>query len=147
MKLVIHNKGGSWGGNEKWLATVAVGLIRRGHQVTVSCPPGPVEAELSRRGIPTTPIRPGGILQVANALRFTRWLRSEQPDALLLTSWTATFWGSWAGKWADTNRIVVRLGIVRTLKWSLEAVAFRYWVDAIVVNSAQIRNAWLRASR
>ena len=30
MKLVIHNAAKVWGGNEKWMLTLASGLVRRG---------------------------------------------------------------------------------------------------------------------
>jgi glycosyltransferase involved in cell wall biosynthesis len=37
VKLLIHNGSRVWGGNEKWLADVAEGMLERGHRVTVSC--------------------------------------------------------------------------------------------------------------
>lgn len=45
MKLVVYNSGRSWGGNEKWLATLAAGLQRRGHAVVVACGEGEVAVE------------------------------------------------------------------------------------------------------
>ena len=36
MKLVAHNGSRVWGGNEKWLCTVAAGLRARGHEVVVA---------------------------------------------------------------------------------------------------------------
>ena len=42
MKVVIQNTSRVWGGNEKWLATLASGLVARGHQVVVSCRRGGV---------------------------------------------------------------------------------------------------------
>ena len=37
MKLVIHNGSRLWAGNEKAVATLATGLLERGHDVVVSC--------------------------------------------------------------------------------------------------------------
>lgn len=141
-KLVIHNSGRSWGGNEKWLATLADGLQARGHAVVVACGEGAVADELRRRGIRTATVGPGGPLDVLRGLRFLRWLRSERPDAVLLTSWRGTAWGAWAARRAGASRVVVRLGLVRrALPWR-HAIAFRQWVDAMIVNAPEIRDAW-----
>jgi glycosyltransferase involved in cell wall biosynthesis len=148
MKVVIQNTSRVWGGNEKWLATLAAGLASRGHQVIVSCRRGGVVArELAGRGIPITAIRPGAYGDALRGLRFARWLRRERPDALLLTSWKGIPWGAWAGRWARVPRIVVRLGIVRALpRRGRHPRPFRRGVDALIVNSAEIRDAWLRSA-
>jgi NAD(P)-dependent dehydrogenase (short-subunit alcohol dehydrogenase family) len=86
MKLVIHNAARVWGGNEKWMLTLAQGLARGGHDVVVSCRRG---GEVARRaeacGIRTTHVRPGAGVDVPRAVRFAAWLRRERPDAVLLT--------------------------------------------------------------
>jgi glycosyltransferase involved in cell wall biosynthesis len=148
MKVVIQNSSRVWGGNEKWLATLAAGLIGRGHQVIVSCRRGGVVArELAGRGIPVTGVRPGAYGGVLRGVRFARWLRRERPDALLLTSWKGIPWGAWAGRRARVPRIVVRLGIVRALpRRGPLPRSFRRGVDALIVNSLEIRDAWLRSA-
>lgn len=148
MKLVIHNSSRVWGGNEKWLAFVAEGLQARGHRVVVSChAEGPVRERLEARGIPTTRVRLGGELDLPRIARFTRWLRRERPDAVLLTSWTRTPWAAWAARRAGVARVVVRLGIVRDApRRGRYARAFRKRVDALIVNSREIRARWLRTA-
>ncbi len=147
MKLVIQNGSRVWGGNEKWLATLAAGLMARGHRVIVSCPKGAVRDGLARMGVPTTGVRPRGMLDVASGVAFARWLRRERPDALLLTSWRPLSWAAWAGRRARVPRVVVRLGIVRPCPArGGRARAFRHWVDAMIVNSAEIRDVWLRSA-
>lgn len=148
MKIVIQNNSRVWGGNEKWFATLAAGLVARGHRVVVSCrADGPVRRELERRGVATTPIRPGGYADVVRGIRFTRWLRRERPDVLLLTSWRTTPWAAWAARSAGVPRTVVRLGIVRTLRpGPRDAWPFRGRVDALIVNSPAVRDAWLRTA-
>lgn len=148
MKIVIQNNSRVWGGNEKWFATLAGGLVSRGHRVVVSCrADSPVERELARRGIATTSIRPGGYADVVRGLRFWRWLRRERPDVLLLTSWRTTPWGAWAARHAGVPRTVVRLGIVRTLRpGRRDAWPFRGRVDALIVNSPAVRDAWLKTA-
>jgi glycosyltransferase involved in cell wall biosynthesis len=145
MKLVIHNGARVWGGNEKWMLTLARELVSRGHQVVVSCRGG---GEVARRmaecGAHVSPVRPGAALDLPRALRFVRWLRRERPDALLLTSWRGGAWGAWAARRAGVPRVVVRLGIVRVpRRW--DAVRwFRRRVDAVIVNAPEIAEAWHR---
>jgi glycosyltransferase involved in cell wall biosynthesis len=147
VKLVAQNGSRGWGGNEKWLCTVAAGLRDRGHEVVVACRAGgPVAAELARRGLPAAHVLPGGYLDAWRGLRFARWLRRERPDALLLTSWKGTGWGAWAARRAGVPRTVVRLGIVRELRHRRHALPFRRWVDALVVNAPEIREAWTRSA-
>lgn len=147
MKLVVQNGSRVWGGNEKWLATLSRGLLDRGHAVVVSCPPGEVRERLGEMGVPTAPARPRGDLDVVSGLAFARWLRSERPDALLLTSWTRQAWAAWAGRHARVPRVVVRLGIVRSLpRFGPTALAFRRWVDAMIVNAPEILAEWRRSA-
>ena len=146
MKLVIQNTSHVWGGNEKWMATLAEGLIRRGHRVIVSCAMGAVHAGLASRGIPTTPFRPRGAVDFVSGLAFAAWLRREKPDAVLLTSWRPTAWAVLAAKSAGVRRIVMRLGIVRPFpRATPKAVALRR-VDAVIVNSAEIADTWRKSA-
>lgn len=143
MKLVIHNAARVWGGNEKWMLTLAQGLARRGHEVVVSCRRGgEVARQVEARGIRTTHVRPGAGVDVPRAIRFAAWLRRERPDAVLLTSWRSGSWGAWAARRAGVLRVVVRLGIVRVAeRWSA-VLWIRRWVDALIVNAPEIAEAW-----
>lgn len=147
MKLVIQNVSHVFGGNEKWLATLAEGLSARGHCVTVSCAPGPVSRELESRGVAVSSIRPRGGADVVSGVAFARWLRKERPDALLLTSWRTTGWSFFAGRAAGVERIVARLGIVR----ERPSIGPRAWaltrLDALIVNSAEIERVWQASGR
>jgi glycosyltransferase involved in cell wall biosynthesis len=141
VKLVIQSGSRVWGGVEKWLATVAVGLRARGHDVVVSCHDrGPVRERLEQLGVPTAHVRPRGALDLVSAGAFARWLRSERPDALLLTVWRRLFWGAWAGRRAGVPRVVVRLGLFHPPpRRDPNRIAFRRWVDAVIANSEDIR--------
>ena len=142
MKLAIQNASLVWGGNEKWFATLASGLVARGHEVVVACPPGAVSEGVARLGLRSVSALPRGAVDVVGAARFARWLRRERPDALLLTSWRPLSWSAWAARRAGVPRTVVRLGIVRAFPSGPRAVAFRRGVDAMIVNSAEIRDTW-----
>jgi glycosyltransferase involved in cell wall biosynthesis len=143
MKLVIHNAASVWGGNEKWMLILARGLVRRGHDVVVSCRRGgEVARRMAESGVRTTDVRPGAALDLPRALRFAAWLRRERPDAVLLTSWRSGFQGAWAARRAGVPRVVVRLGIVRVpARWG-ERRGFRRRVDALIVNAPEIADAW-----
>jgi glycosyltransferase involved in cell wall biosynthesis len=146
MRLVIQNTSKVWGGNEKWLGTLAEGLIARGHEVIVSCAQGAVSAELGARGIPVTPFRPRGAIDFVSGLTFAAWLRGQRPDVLLMTSWRPTAWTVAAAKAAGVPRIVMRLGIVRPFpRRTPKAVALRS-VDELIVNSEEIRDVWTRSA-
>lgn len=146
MKLAIQNSGRVLGGNEKWMTALAGGLMARGHDVVVSSRAGgAVEQRLRDGGFRTSPVRPGVYADLPRALRFAAWLRRERPDALLLTSWTETFWGAWAARRAGVPRVVVRLGLVRAPRRLRHTLPFRRWVDALIVNAPEIRDQFLRA--
>ncbi|MDB4948356.1 MAG: glycosyl transferase [Gemmatimonadetes bacterium] len=141
---MIHNHGSAWGGNEKWLATLAAGLLRRGHRVTVACrPSGPVADELARRGIPVVGVRPGGYLDAVRGLGFAAWLRRERPDAVLLTSRKGAAWGAWAARAAGA-RVVARAGIAGTPQTWRHQLPFRRWMDGVIVNARFIADEWRR---
>lgn len=148
MKVVIQNNSRVWGGNEKWMSMLAGGLLENGHSVVVSCRRGgAVQPRLERLGIPTCAIRPGLRADVVRGLRFAMWLRRERPDALVLTSWSGIAWGARAARLAGVPRVVARLGIVRTLPpRGRHPRPFRRNVDALIVNSEEIRAEWLRCA-
>jgi glycosyltransferase involved in cell wall biosynthesis len=143
MKLVIQNGSAVWGGNEKWLSIVARGLQARGHDIVVSCVAGAVSKKLEGFGVRTTHHRPRGAIDLVSALDFAAFLKREKPDALLITSWRSTTWSVIGARIAGVERIVMRLGIVRAFpesgprEWALRHV------DALIVNSDEIRARWL----
>jgi glycosyltransferase involved in cell wall biosynthesis len=147
MKLVIHNGARVWGGNEKWLTNLAIGLAETGHEVVVSCRSGSlVESRLGEAGIPTTRLRPRGPLDLPRWYQFARWLEDYGPDALLSTSWNRIPELVRAARRARVGRFVVRLGIVRALPAGRYTRAFRRGADAMIVNSREIRAEWLRSA-
>jgi glycosyltransferase involved in cell wall biosynthesis len=148
MKIAIHNGAAEWRGNEKQTATLAAGLTARGHEVVVSCNPrGSLAARLRELGIRTSSARPRGDLDAFSALRFALWLRRARPDVLLLTTWKRVPTAAWAARRAGVPRIVVRLGIVRPLPRARRfRRAFRGGVDAMIVNSGAVREAWLASA-
>ena len=146
MKLVIQNTSHVWGGNEKWLAALAQGLMARGHEVVVSCASGPVQWKLAERSIPTSPFRPRGSLDFVSGLTFAAWLRKTKPDTVLLTSWRPTSWATAAARAAGVRRVVMRLGIVRSFPGVSPRSLAVGSLDALIVNSEEIREEWLASA-
>lgn len=148
MKIVIHNGAREWRGNEKQTTVLAQELIARGHSVVVSCHPrGQLRDILVRLGVPTTTRRPAGDLDLWSLLRFAAWLRRERPDALLLTTWKRVPTGAWAARQAGVGRVVVRLGLARPIPPARRFhLAFRRYVDALIVNSTEVRDRWLASA-
>lgn len=145
--MVIQADARVWGGNEKWLTMVALGLADRGHEVVVSCKPGSAVERAVRGRVRITHSRPGGDADLVRALGFARMLRRERPDAVLLTAFKRSFWGGWAARRAGVRRVVERLGIERDLPggWKYP-YAFRHFIDALIVNSSVIRERWLHSA-
>jgi len=147
MKLVIQNSAHVWGGNEKMLATVANGLAKRGHDVVVSCAGGVVRDRLTLMGHRVTRFRPRGAIDPLSGLSFAAWLRTERPDAVLLTSWHSISWVSFGAKATGVKRIVLRQGIVRSAPVSgIRGFAVRKWITDVIVNAPEIRDEWIRTA-
>ena len=148
MKVVIHNAARELRGNERQTLLIAAELMRRGHEVVVSCvPDAPLAAALRDRGVRTSSARPRGDLDPWSFARFAAWLRSERPDVLLLTTWKRVPLAAAAARAVGVPRVVVRLGIPRAMPRARRfRIAFRRWVDALVVNSPDVRDRWLASA-
>ena len=146
MKLVIQNTARVWGGNEKSLATLARGLVTRGHDVTVSCAKGIVSERLAEMGIEVTHFRPRGQIDFVSGFSFSLWLKKRAPDALLMTSWNAIPWAALSARMAGVKNVVLRQGIVRRAPVSgPHAHALRHWIDNVITNAPEIRSVWLES--
>jgi glycosyltransferase involved in cell wall biosynthesis len=148
MKVAIHNGARELRGSERQTLLIAAELMRRGHEVVVSCVPnGPLAAALRERGVRTSAARPRGDLDPWSFARFTAWLRRERPDVLLLATWKRVPLAAAAARVAGVPRVVVRLGITRAMPRARRfRAAFRYGVDALVVNSPDVRDRWLASA-
>ena len=109
LKIVHSESSLGWGGQELRILTEAVGLLRRGHEVHLVCPPdAPILEEARRRGLPATAL-PIGRRTVRAVRAFRGWLKAHRPDVLNTHSST----DSWLA--AVASRMVGRrLPIVRT---------------------------------
>ena len=82
MKILHTEASCGWGGQEIRILEEARGLIERGHDVQLVCPPeARIFVEAARFGVPVTALpiarkRPGGVI----ALRY--WLARHRPDVI-----------------------------------------------------------------
>jgi glycosyltransferase involved in cell wall biosynthesis len=107
---IVHTEASvGWGGQELRILTEAVGLLRRGHEVQLLCPPEtPILAEARRRGLPATALPIGRrTLKAVRSLR--SWLKAHRPDVLNTHSST----DSWLAA-AASRLLGRRLPVVRT---------------------------------
>ncbi|HKJ93485.1 MAG TPA: glycosyltransferase, partial [Longimicrobiales bacterium] len=89
----------------------------------------------------------GGDADLLNAAAFAGILRRERPDAALLSWFKKSFWAGWAARRAGVPRVVERWGMSDGLpdRWKYR-YAFRRYIDALIVNSADIRRRWLASA-
>jgi glycosyltransferase involved in cell wall biosynthesis len=150
MLVAMHADGRELRGNERQLVLIINGLVSRGHELHCSCMAGTEAARAyAAAGAHITGTRPRGDLDVFSALQFARWLRHLEPDALLLTSWKRLVVGAAAARLARVPRVVARIGGVHGMgrgpRGPLTRAALRGWVDALYVNSAEVRAHLLAA--
>lgn len=148
MKIAIQIDSPIWGGNEKVLTMVAAGLRDRGHGVVVACRRGrPVHQRLDALGVPVRHAHIGGDIDLFHAASFAAVLHQERPDAALLSWFKKSFWAGWAARRAGVPRVVERWGMRDGLprRWKYRHTFQRY-VDALIVNSEDIRRRWLASA-
>jgi len=90
---VVHTEASrGWGGQEIRILTEAEGLIRRGHQVTLLCPPGArILAEAQQRKIPAVAL-PVGRKRLRGVLALRRWLRATPAVDVINTHSSTDTW-------------------------------------------------------
>jgi glycosyltransferase involved in cell wall biosynthesis len=95
--------------------------------------------------LPASVGRLGGQIMVPHAWRFARRLRAFRPDALLLSTFKKVWLGGMAARMAGVPRVVSRIGLDSDLprrSW-MYRVAYRRWIDAVLVNADGIRRPFL----
>lgn len=91
MKIVHTEASCGWGGQEIRILEEARGMIARGHEVVVLCPPqARIFAEASRRGVPAVAL-PIGRKNLRGLLALRRWLRDHPADVVNTHSSTDTW--------------------------------------------------------
>lgn len=89
---VVHTEAScGWGGQEIRILTEALGMMGRGHTVTLLCPPqARIYREAQRRGVPVQAL-PIGRKNIAGLLAIRRWLQENPADVINTHSSTDTW--------------------------------------------------------
>ncbi len=90
MKIVHTEASGGWGGQEMRILSEAAGMIARGHEVTLVCPPdAAIFAAAPGYGVPVVPL-PIGRKRLPNLLAFRRWLAERQRQIDIVNAHSST---------------------------------------------------------
>ncbi|MEK7206532.1 MAG: glycosyltransferase family 4 protein, partial [Pseudomonadota bacterium] len=89
---IVHTEASrGWGGQEIRVLTEAEGMIRRGHRVTLLCPPDArILAEAGLRNVPVA-VLPIGRKRLRGILAVYRWLKANPADVVNTHSSTDTW--------------------------------------------------------
>jgi glycosyltransferase involved in cell wall biosynthesis len=108
MKIVHTEASCGWGGQEIRILEEASGMIERGHQVTLLCPPeARIHEEAPRRGVPVVAL-PIGRKRLAGMLALRRWLKENPCDVVNTHSSTDSWLAALACKTLTRPPAIVR---------------------------------------
>jgi len=144
LSIVAQNGANLFGGAERALVAILAGLQQRGHIVTLCCNHDLVANEAVRRFVPAIVLPLRGDAMFGDVWRFARFLKRENPDAMLFGSFKKIWLGGMAARLAKVPRTVARVGLAtdtpRRLKYR---IALEHWVDTVVLNAESMRGAFL----
>lgn len=144
--IIAHNASPVVGGGEIWVGRLLAGLQNRGHRVLLLCRNQETAKAAAAYSIPTGVRVLRGDAMFQDALGFARMLRSEGPDALLLTTFKKSWLGGLAAHIAHVPRTLLRVAALpnkpsgRTYR-----IALTRWVDAVVLNADAMRGPLIAA--
>lgn len=141
LHIAAHNGAHLFGGAERYLVRLLVRLRERGHRVVLYCADDAVAGPAEAAGLEVELLRLGGHASVHDAATFAGRLTARAPDALLLGTFKKTWLGGMAGRMARVPRVIARIGLETDLpsRGVVYRVAFRRWLDGVVVNAAALR--------
>ena len=142
-----------WGGVEKWMRNVSVGLGKRGHRILVIGRPG---SQFIRRvgeaGVRTLPLTMRSDFDPVTIARLTRIFRSERVELLCVNFNKELRLGGIAARIAGVRAVVCRKGLPLVRDNAKFRATYRHLVDRIIVPSESLKRElmaypWLRADR
>jgi len=106
---IVHTESScGWGGQEIRILTESEGMIRRGHRVTLLCPPeARIFAEAEQRRIPVVAL-PIGRKRLQGVLALRRWFKSTPVDVINTHSSTDTWLAALASRLLERPPPLVR---------------------------------------
>lgn len=108
MKIVHTEASCGWGGQEIRILEESSGMIERGHQVTLLCPPeARIHDEAKRRGVPVAAL-PIGRKRLPGMLALRNWLKAHPCDVVNTHSSTDSWLAALACKTLSRPPAIVR---------------------------------------
>lgn len=149
MKIVHTESSCAWGGQEIRVLSEMAGMMKRGHEMLLLCPPeARIHAEAGARGVPVEAL-PIGRKRISGALALRRRLKSLQPDLVVTHSSTDSWLAAIATSfWRGAPRIVR----VRHISAPVRQNATTRWLYAsaaahIVTTGERLREELIRDLR
>lgn len=145
LRIAAHNGARNFGGGEKWVMLLLSELQRRGHEVHIFVRDEAMVERARSFDLPASVGRLGGQIMVPHAFAFARRLRQLAPDALLLSTFKKVWLGGMSAHLAHVPVVVSRIGLDSDLprrSW-MYRLAYRRWIDAVLVNADGIRGPFL----
>jgi len=141
LNVVAHNGARVFGGAERYLTRLLHRLQERGHRVLLLCRDEAIAERVRALGVAAEVAHLGGHASLHHAVRFAARLRRHAPDALLLGTFKKTWLGAMGGRLARVPRVVARIGLATDLpgRSAVYRIAFRRWIDGVVLNAAALR--------
>lgn len=140
MFIVAHLGSRLWGGAERAVAVLLLGLQQRGHRVLLLCNDPVVAAPARALGVPAEILPLGGDLSVHHAALLATRLARLRPHALLAGMFKKVWLAGLAGRLSRVPRIVARVGLERDAPRNAKyTVAFGRLVDHVVVVAERLR--------
>ena len=142
-----------WGGVEKWMRNVSVGLGERGHRILVIGRPG---SQFIRRvgeaGVRTLPLTLRSDFDPVTIARLIRIFRKERVELLCVNFNKELRLGGIAARMAGVRAVVCRKGLPLVRDNAKFRATYRHLVDRIIVPSESLKRElmaypWLRADR
>jgi glycosyltransferase involved in cell wall biosynthesis len=135
-----------WRGGQEQLFGLMLGMMKRGHQVTLAAPPGcPLSSKAIRSGIATINFQQRAEMSVLALSKFFAAIRTQRPDILHFNTPRAILSGGLAARLSSVPATVVSRRVNFPLRSSLSTFKYNYLVDRILTVSYSIRSTLLRA--
>jgi len=142
MYIIAHNGSSIFGGGEIAAARLLAGLQDRGHRVLMLCRDRTIAARASEQGIPVGVQLIGGDVMLQDAVRFGLRLKTERPDALILTTFKKIFLAASGARMARVPRVVQRVVLAgdTPARGRRYRFAVSHLVDEVLLNAESLLN-------
>jgi glycosyltransferase involved in cell wall biosynthesis len=132
--------GDGWGGVERWMMDLALGLRGRGHRVASAGRPGALWTARSREaGLPVleTPMR--GDLGIGEARALARWMRGQGVEVIVTKLHKGIRISGLAARFAGRPPVVALMGLVEVERGLRYRLTYGLFLDWIVTLSEGMR--------